>query len=72
MPDALIRFATPNDAEPLARMRYAFRASLGVAVEDETSFVERARAWMAQRLGDPAGRWRCWVVEHEGAIAGHL
>jgi GNAT superfamily N-acetyltransferase len=66
-----IRLATPADAETLARMRYAFRASLGDAVEDEGTFVERATAWMAQRLGE-GGAWRCWVALHEGAIAGHL
>jgi GNAT superfamily N-acetyltransferase len=72
MPDALIRLATPDDAETLARMRYAFRASLGTAVEDEATFVERATSWMAQRLGDTSGPWRCWVAVHDGTIAGHL
>src|SRR6187399_333116 len=72
MPDALIRLATPADAETLARMRYAFRASLGAAVEDEATFVERATSWMAQRLAEDDGPWRCWVAVHDGAIAGHL
>ena len=71
MPDALIRLATPADAETLARMRYAFRASVGSAVEDQAAFVQRATSWMADRLGAD-GTWRCWVAEHEGAIAGNL
>lgn len=71
MPDALIRLATPEDAPTLARMRYGFRASLGAAVEDEASFVERCVAWMAPRLAD-GGPWRCWVAVHDGRIAGHL
>ena len=71
-PDVSLRLATPADAETLARMRYAFRASLGSAVEDEASFVARAMSWMAQRLADADGAWRCWVVVHEGDIAGHL
>ena len=70
-PGLLIRLAAPDDAEMLARMRYAFRASLGVAVEDEAAFVARATAWMAQRLGGD-GAWRCWVAMHDGLIAGHL
>lgn len=72
MPDALIRLATPADAETLARMRYAFRASLGAAVEDEATFVQRATSWMAPRLADAEGQWRCWVAVQDGAIAGHL
>jgi GNAT superfamily N-acetyltransferase len=71
MPDAVIRLATPADAETLARMRYAFRASLGDAVEDEGRFVERATSWMAARLGED-GAWRCWVAMQDGAITGHL
>jgi GNAT superfamily N-acetyltransferase len=66
-----IRLATPDDASTLAHMRYVFRASLGDAVEDEASFIERTSAWMAQRLGEDLA-WRCWVVVHQGAIAGHL
>jgi GNAT superfamily N-acetyltransferase len=69
--DAQIRLATPEDAEALARMRYAFRASLGKPTEDEAAFVARCAAWMAQRLQEQVS-WRCWVVEHAGAIAGHL
>ena len=66
----LIRPARPEDAQTLARMRYAFRASLGDATEDEASFVARCQDWMREELS--SGRWRCWVVEHDGAIEGHL
>jgi GNAT superfamily N-acetyltransferase len=53
-------------------MRYAFRATLGAVVEDEATFIARAMPWMAQRLADDDGLWRCWVAVHEGEIAGHL
>src|SRR5215471_5731281 len=66
----LIRPATPRDGAALARLRYGFRSSLGEAAEDEATFVARCTAWMREELS--SGRWLCWVVEHEGAIAGHL
>jgi GNAT superfamily N-acetyltransferase len=66
-----IRPATAEDAPTLAQMRYAFRSSMGAAVEDEATFVARCTAWMAQRLGED-GPWRCWVAANDGAIAGHL
>ncbi|HEU0055323.1 MAG TPA: GNAT family N-acetyltransferase [Longimicrobium sp.] len=70
MSSILIRRATPADAVALAQLRYAFRAELGDAVEDEEPFVARCRAWMEARLGDGSA-WRCWVTEEDGAIVGH-
>ncbi|HEU0302430.1 MAG TPA: GNAT family N-acetyltransferase [Longimicrobium sp.] len=65
-----IRRAAPDDAPVLARLRFAFRAELGDAVEPEDAFVARCAPWMAERLaGD--GPWRCWVAEDEGGIVGH-
>jgi GNAT superfamily N-acetyltransferase len=71
MSDATIRPATAADAADLARLRYEFRASLGQPAETEAAFVERAAAWMAERL--VAGSlWRCWVVDVDGSVAGHI
>ena len=68
----LIRPATPEDAPALARMRYAFRASLGEAVEDEATFVARCTEWMAGALSN-AGSWRCLVAaDGAGKIIGHV
>jgi len=66
-----IRPAGPADAAALARLRYEFRSSLNEPTEDEESFVERCRAWMAARL-ERGTSWRCWIGERDGAISGHL
>ena len=66
-----IRFATESDALLLARFRYAFRASLSPACEDEAEFVERCHRWMQARLRE-AGRWRCWIAEQEHTPVGQL
>lgn len=66
-----VREATPDDARQLARLRYEFRASVNEPNEAEDAFVARCAAWMAERLAR-GGPWRCWVVENEGEIGGHL
>lgn len=65
-----IRLAESADAPELARMRWAFRAEVGVATEAEDAFVRRCAAWMEARLV-PGGAWRCWVAEAGGRIVGH-
>ena len=64
-----IRRAGPDDAPVLARLRFAFRAELGDAIEPEDAFVARCAPWMAERLA--GGPWRCWVAEEDGGIVGH-
>ncbi len=66
-----IRLAVPEDAEALARMRYAFRASTAPPTEDEATFVARCTNWMAGALASE-GRWHAWVAEEEGTISGNL
>lgn len=68
---AAIRLARPSDAEVLAQLRFAFRASLNEATESEADFVSRAADWMATRLS-AGSAWRCWVAEDAGEIVGHL
>jgi GNAT superfamily N-acetyltransferase len=64
-----IRAATPEDASALARLRYEFRASIGVPDEPREGFVERCVAWMTPRLM-PDARWRAWVAEGPEGIVG--
>lgn len=71
MSEALIRPATPEDAPVLAMLRYDFRASVAPVAETREAFVDRASAWMAERLA-PGSLWRCWVAEERGDIVGHL
>jgi GNAT superfamily N-acetyltransferase len=66
-----IRIATAADAPVLARMRFAFRDSMGQAVDAEAEFVARCGAWMAERLRSGTA-WRCWVAEDGGEIRGQL
>jgi GNAT superfamily N-acetyltransferase len=65
-----IRLAGPDDAPVLARLRFAFRAELGDAIETEEAFVARCAPWMAERLAG-GGPWRCWVAEDGEEIVGH-
>ena len=65
------RLAEPEDAAALARFRYEFRSALNAPAESEEDFVARATPWMRDRLAT-GSNWRCWVVETDGAIAGHL
>ena len=67
----VIRLATESDALLLAQFRYAFRASLSPACEDEAEFVERCRRWMQERLREES-RWRCWLAERDCTPVGHL
>lgn len=65
-----LRPAAAADADALARLRWAFRAELGQAEEDEASFLVRAAAWMAARL-EEGWRWRAWLAEEDrGAVIG--
>ena len=65
----VIRFADASDADRLARLRYALRASTGRATEPETVFLKRCTAWMAAYL-EEGSAWRCWVAEQEGQLIG--
>lgn len=66
-----VRPARPDDAEGLARLRYAFRAAEDPAVEAKTEFLERCEPWMRRRLEASEDRWRCWVAEPDGGLRGH-
>ena len=69
-----VRPAGPGDAGAMAVMRYDFRTELGEPVETQQEFVERATAWLAQRL--ELGSWTGWLaVEQEqpvGLVLVHL
>src|SRR5215813_12682499 len=63
-----IRFAKPTDADALAQLRYALRASTGRATEPESEFIERCSIWMREHL--QTGAWHCWVAEESGQLIG--
>ena len=65
-----IRFAQPTDADALAQLRYALRASTGRATEPETDFVKRCAVWMNEHLQKKD--WQCWVAEVNEKLAGAL
>lgn len=69
--NARLRAATSADAPGLARMRYAFRASMGSPIESEAVFVERCTRWMERRLAGDT-QWRCWLAEMDGEMVGQL
>jgi ribosomal protein S18 acetylase RimI-like enzyme len=66
-----IRRATPADAEMLAALRWEFRGDRERVVESESDFVARCADWMRDELA-AAIRWRAWVAELDGAVAGQL
>jgi GNAT superfamily N-acetyltransferase len=72
MSEPFVRAATAADALRLAELRYEFRASVGPPTETQQDFVERASAWMRERLLDEGGAWRCWVVEANGEVRGNV
>lgn len=63
-----IRFAQPSDAEVLAQLRYALRASTGRATEPEADFIKRCSVWMRDHLDNDA--WYCWVAEVNEQVIG--
>ncbi|HYW72564.1 MAG TPA: GNAT family N-acetyltransferase [Pyrinomonadaceae bacterium] len=62
-----IRFAVPADADALAELRYALRASTGIATEPKAEFLERCTVWMREHLAGDR-RWQCWVAEEKGSL----
>ena len=65
-----IRVALPSDADALARLRYALRASTGRATEPEAQFIERCSKWMAEHLQNDA--WHCWVADATAQLVGAI
>lgn len=71
-PETCVREAAPPDAARLARLRYEFRAAEDPTVEPRDAFLARCEPWMRERLDPGRDRWRCWVVEPDGVIRGHV
>ena len=67
----VVRPATPDDADTLARFRWAFRAHQDPPTESERDFHARCVAWMRPRLRADS-RWRVWILEHDGIAVGNL
>ncbi|MGZ8843645.1 MAG: N-acetyltransferase family protein [Pyrinomonadaceae bacterium] len=66
-----LRLAKQSDAAALAKLRYSFRASTGIATEPQAEFLERCERWMADHLHD-GSLWKCWVAESDNQLAGAL
>ncbi len=64
MSTVTIREAHAGDAAALAELRYALRASTGIATEPKPEFIDRCREWIYQHLVQD-GLWRCWVAESD-------
>jgi GNAT superfamily N-acetyltransferase len=67
----LVRRATDDDVDALARLRYAFRAEAHAVVEDESAFMLRCIKWMRSRLTD-VSPWRAWVLECDAQVVGNI
>ena len=65
-----IRLAEVSDADTLARLRYALRASTGRATEPKADFINRCSVWMRDHLENDA--WYCWVAELDGQLSGSV
>lgn len=65
-----IRPASSDDAQPLAALRWEFRAGRDAPVESREAFVDRCTAWMARELAGNA--WRAWVATDGDRIIGQV
>lgn len=66
----VIRAATPDDADELARLRWDFRVEHGTpASRSFEEFVEGFRAFTAEVLAD-GSPWRAWVAEADARLVG--
>jgi len=55
-----VRPAGRDDAGVLAELRYAFRSEMDPPTEPVAAFIERATAWLADRL--ERGIWTAWIA----------
>ena len=67
-----IRLATSRDWNALAEMRYRFRAELGSTTESKSCFVRRFTSWMQKRFHSGSSTWRCWVIDEDKQLLGHV
>jgi GNAT superfamily N-acetyltransferase len=67
-----IRLARSNDSNALAELRYQFRAETGSATESKSRFVRRCASWMKKHLCLGSCPWRCWVLDDDKRLLGHV
>ena len=67
-----IRLARSSDCHALAEMRYRFRTEAGSATETKSRFLRRCTSWMRKHLHSASYPWRCWVVEDDKRLLGHV
>lgn len=66
----LIRPATDEDTDELARLRWEFRIESGTpATRTYETFVEEFRAFARDAFADGAS-WRAWVADDDGRLVG--
>jgi GNAT superfamily N-acetyltransferase len=66
----LIRPATDEDTDELARLRWEFRIESGTpATRTYETFVEEFRAFARDAFDDTAA-WRAWVADDDGRLVG--
>jgi GNAT superfamily N-acetyltransferase len=67
-----IRAAWSSDWNALAEMRYRFRAEVGSPIEPKSRFVRRCKSWMKKRFRAGSSAWRCWVLDDDKQLLGHV
>jgi ribosomal protein S18 acetylase RimI-like enzyme len=68
----VIRAATPEDADELARLRWDFRVEHGTPVTRTfEEFASEFRAFVTDALAEEAP-WRAWVAHADGRLVGCL
>ncbi|HKP50323.1 MAG TPA: GNAT family N-acetyltransferase [Gemmatimonadales bacterium] len=67
----MIRPATADDADILARLRYEFRASLATVEERDSDFLPRCARWIRERL-EAGSQWNAWLAHSAGSPVGTI
>ncbi len=67
-----IRLAKLTDCHVLAELRYRFRAEIEPATETKSRFLRRCTSWMKERFRSGSYPWRCWVLDDDNQLLGHV
>ena len=67
-----IRLARSGDSHALAELRYRFRTETESATETRSRFLCRCTSWMRKRFRSGSRSWRCWVLDDDKQLLGHV